>query len=63
MSDSLIQIKCSQCGNEWHTDVQELKKQQYMMYKGLGQANDYRVTCGKCGTVFIVTVREKVKDD
>jgi phage FluMu protein Com len=34
---------------------------QSVIYKAVGKS-DYRVTCPKCGTVNIVTVREKVKD-
>ncbi|MGB8647612.1 MAG: hypothetical protein WCF84_20430 [Anaerolineae bacterium] len=61
MPNSLIEITCPKCGHKWSVDVEEVKKQQAVIYRQISpiQTHTYRVQCPNDGTWVLVELKEK----
>jgi uncharacterized Zn finger protein len=56
MAQERVEIECPRCGKRWDEDLAELDKVDQVVYKGVGDTQDYRVRCPQCGTVRVITV-------
>jgi DNA-directed RNA polymerase subunit RPC12/RpoP len=60
----MFEIKCVKCGNQWYIDLAELDEKDQEIYRRLDeQTKTYRVTCPRCHTRNVLTIKIEGEPD